>query len=200
MTAQPPSSEPDKVSAGTTWQWRRDDLVDYPSPDWTLRYLFANSGASFTFDATADGGGFLVTRTVAQTAAIAPGSYAWSANVTNDNGTTLFEVGRGTMVVQASLATAGDQRSHAQKVLDAIEAVIEKRATASDLQYQISVGGSMRQLQRIPHADLLKIRNDYRAEVRAEREKARLDQGQRSRRVIRTRFAPLARSPFPRSY
>ncbi len=185
MTAQVPTREPDRLSAATTWTWRRDDLGIYPAPTWTLRYQFTNAAANFTFDAAADGSAFLVTRPVAETTTRAAGTYSWAARVTD--GTSTYEVGRGTLVVLPSLSS-GDARSHARKVLDAIEAVIEGRASRSDLSYTVSVGGSMRMLTTLKPDELASFRNQYRAEVRAEEERERIAQGRPGRRRILTRF------------
>lgn len=180
-----PTREPDRLSAATTWSWRRDDLNDYPASTWTLSYVFRSSSASFNFAAATSGSGFLVTRTVLQTTDIAAGTYSWAARVSD--GTNTVEVGRGTLVVLPSLAD-GDPRSHARKVLDAIEAVIEGRAARSDLAYEIAVNGSMRRLQNVPHADLVALRSKYRAEVKTEEEQARIARGLPGRRRVLTRF------------
>lgn len=54
-----------------------------------------------------------------------------------------------------------DLRSHAKKVLDAIEAVLEKRATKDQESHTIAG----RSLSRTPIADLLMLRDRYRAEL-----------------------------------
>ena len=61
----------------------------------------------------------------------------------------------------AQLAAGHDARSHVQRVLDAIEAVLEKRATLDQEQYRIN----NRELRRTPIADLLKLRDRYRMEL-----------------------------------
>ena len=60
-----------------------------------------------------------------------------------------------------SIAAGHDARSHVQRVLDAIEAVLEKRATLDQEQYRIN----NRELRRTPIADLLKLRDRYRGEL-----------------------------------
>lgn len=56
-----------------------------------------------------------------------------------------------------------DIRGHAQKVLDAIEAVIEKRATKDQESYTIAG----RTLARTPIKDLLELRQKYKDEVKS---------------------------------
>ena len=61
----------------------------------------------------------------------------------------------------AQLAAGHDPRAHVQKVLDAIEAVLENRATLEQEQYQIN----NRSLKRRSIGELLKLRDHYRAEL-----------------------------------
>lgn len=79
-----------------------------------------------------------------------------------------------------SAAPGFDGRSHAEKVLEAIEAVIEGRASLDQSQYTIN----NRSLTRTPVADLLKLRNTYRAEVRAQR-MAKRGRGPSRRHLVR---------------
>jgi hypothetical protein len=180
-----PKSEPAQLRAGLTWQWRREDLPDYPAGTWTLKYQFRGSSAGFNFDATADASHFAVTVAKATTAAYAAGTYTGTGYVTD--GSTDIEVWRGTLTVLPSLS-AGDARGHIRKVLDAIEAVIEGRASKSDLEYEISVNGSMRRLRRIPHADLIVLRETYKRYEAQEIASDRVSSGRPSGRKIVTRF------------
>lgn len=188
MTASVATREPERASAGLTWAWRREDLGDYPATSWTLKYAFrASATAGFTVNASADGTAHAVSIAAATTAAYAAGKYSWVAYV--ENGSTKTEVGRGTLIVDTPLAEA-DPRTHARKVLDAIEAVLENRATQDQMNYSISVGGSSRSLGRTPLADLVALRARYRAEVRQEEEAAKRAAGRPTRTRILTAFSP----------
>jgi hypothetical protein len=66
------------------------------------------------------------------------------------------------------LAPGADGRSFVKQALDAIEAVLAKRATKDQERYVIEVNGSRRELWRTPIGDLLKLRDRYRAEYNAE--------------------------------
>lgn len=57
-----------------------------------------------------------------------------------------------------------DTRSHAKKTLEALEAVIEGRATLDQERYRLN----NRELFRTPLDTLIKLRNQYRAEVSRE--------------------------------
>ena len=166
MTASAPSRELERATAGLTWAWRRDDLGAYPPADgWALKYKFRSATTVFTVEATADGGGYLVSVPAATTNGYAAGSYSWLAYV--ERGADRFGTGTGIMVVDAVFDDS-DPRTHARKVLDAIEAVLENRASQDQMNYSISVGGSSRSLGRTPLADLIALRSRYRTEVKAE--------------------------------
>lgn len=157
--------EPDAVIAGDTWQWRRT-LSDYPAPTWTLTYYLRGINAEASFAATADGMDHLVTVAKATTAAIAPGAYDLLGVVTD--GTSRYTLYAERLVVQpdpASIGAGHDARSHARKTLEALEAVIENKATRDQLEY--AIGG--RSLKRMSPDELLNFRDRYRAEVYAEK-------------------------------
>lgn len=177
------TTEPEELRAGDTWAWRREDLTDYPAGTWSLRYRFANAASSFEVTATADGGAFAVAVAPETTATTEPGRYAWRAYVSD--GTDRYTVGEGETVVLPDLEAvpAGvgvDTRSHAVRVLEAIEAVLERRATKD----QMSMAIQGRQLSRTPIADLLLLRDTYRAEVSRERMAAQSGAG-RARYFVR---------------
>ncbi|WP_123711612.1 hypothetical protein [Sinobacterium caligoides] len=64
--------------------------------------------------------------------------------------------------------TVGDDRTHAKRVLAAIEAVIEKRASRDQMAYSID----SRSLSRTPIADLMLLRDRYKTMVAMEDKKA----------------------------
>ena len=83
------------------------------------------------------------------------------------SGDDAFEVDRGTcrLLPKYNADAALDDRTHAKKVLEAIEAVLENRAGKDQEEY--SIAG--RSLKRTPLDELYALRSKYRAEVFAER-------------------------------
>lgn len=159
---------PDKIGAGLTFE-KPVTLTAYPAPDWVLSVALRGPG-SINLTATADGNQHLLSASAAETAAWVPGVYWYSARVAK--GVDVFEVEAGQVTITADLSVSGDGfdgRSHAQRTLEAIEAVIEKRASLDQERYRIN----NRELYRTPIADLLKLRDLYRAEVRREQAAAR---------------------------
>lgn len=178
--------EPSEFRAGDTVKWTVDTLTgDYPaSGGWGLTYYFRNALASFDAAGVAAGDAFDVTIAAGDSADIAPGEFRWIARV--DKTGEIYTVGTGTTIVKPDLASAGavDDRDHAEKVLAAIEAVIENRATKDQSSYTIG----NRSLARTPMADLIALRDKYDAEVRRLRQQERLKKGLSAGRTIHTRF------------
>lgn len=74
--------------------------------------------------------------------------------------------------------------THAATMLAKIEAVLEGRVDADIENYQIAG----RQITKIPIPELKQLRNDYRAEVRAEQSRDNIAAGKGSGRGARFRF------------
>lgn len=188
MAADIPTTEPLSARAGDTWKWTRT-LADYPASDgWTLKYRFKNAAGGFEVVATASGADHAVSVAASTTAAYVAGDYNWIAWV--EGGTSeKYTVDSGSITVEsdyrgAAATVALDDRSHARKVLTAIEAVIERRATLDQMRYEIEG----RSLERTPIADLLMLRQKYVAAVAAEDAAAKLAGGKAPGGKIQFRF------------
>jgi hypothetical protein len=178
-------AEPQKLVAGDSWNWRRDDLAAYPAGEgWTLKYTLINAIAKIAFDAIGDDDGFKIYQAAPDTAAYAAGTYRFEASVSKDGDR--YRVGTGTIEVLADFAAAAtlDATSHAQRVLTAIEAVIERRATKDQEEYQIDG----RSLKRTAIANLLLLRDRYKREVDNETRADMAARGKKIGRKVVTRF------------
>lgn len=176
MTAPIPLREPTELRAGLTWQWRREDLTDYPAPTWVLKYWFKRTGAAgaqFSITAAADGTAHAVDQAATVSQTYVAGSYTWAAIATSGADAVEVAKGRTEILPRYDTTAAVDDRSHARKVLESIEAVLERRATRDQEEYVI---GS-RSLKRTPMADLLKLRDSYAQAVAAEDAQANLASG-----------------------
>lgn len=175
--------EPQSFSRGDTVQWTKT-LSDYPASLWALTYEFRGA-ASKTIAATASGDDYAVTIAASATATWNVGTYWWEAYVTKT--TERFCVASGTLQVGVNFAdkdVVADHRSHAKKVLDAIEAVIENRATRDQMAYTIAG----RSLQLTPLADLMTLRDRYRTEVQKEQRDELIKRGETQSHRILVRF------------
>ena len=160
---------PKTITAGVTLNFRAT-LTAYPaSSGWSLvAYLRGNS--AIDLNSQADGNQHLFNIPADTTKNYKAGHYGYSLRAIHTTGL-IDEIESGVVEIKADLATVtenSDLRSHAQKTLAAIEAVIENRATLDQERYRIN----NRELYRTPFDTLVKLRGFYRAEVSREQAKA----------------------------
>lgn len=151
------------------------EAEDYPAPEWTLTAYLRGATA---IDIPAIGAEEIHTFEVAGsvTAGYTPGRYTASIRATD--GSDVFELEGGEIEILADVAALDpghDPRAHAERTLEAIEAVIEGRASKDQQSYTING----RSLERTSISDLLLLRDTYKREV------AELNSGGRSRRLLR---------------
>lgn len=181
-----PTTEPAALRAGDTWRWQRT-LADYPASTWTLKYRFRSATlAGFEIVAGASGDVHDITAAAATSAGYSAGRYNWTAWV--ESGSEKFTVAEGEMVVQpdyraAAAAALLDDRSHARKMLAALEAWLESRDPAV-AEYEIAG----RRMRYVPIAELMKLRSRYQQEVAGEDAKAKLARGEHAGRRIQFRI------------
>lgn len=155
---------PSKIGAGVTFR-AVIDAPHYPAPAWSLT-LIARGPSQIDLVARHEEEGHVLEATASLTAAWGAGNYSYVIRAAS--GDDVYQLEAGAFAITPDLAALGgghDPREHAQKVLDAIEAVIESRATIDQQSYMIG----NRSLQRTPIADLLQLRTKYRAEVAAKK-------------------------------
>ena len=172
-------------NAGDTLKWDVS-VPDYPATEgWTLTYeVKSKNDHVATITASADGDGYTVTVPAATSAGYAVGHHHYRAYVTK--GSERYTVDSGDLEILKDFEDSGnyDDRSHAEIVLDAIEAVLESRATKDQESY--SIAG--RSLSRTPIEDLLKLRDRYKTEVISNHRADQIARGLGSTARVRTRF------------
>lgn len=158
------ADEPSKVYAGDTVTWASSQ-ADYPATaGWTLTYYLAiGTEIPADFAATAQGSDFLVTIPAATTAGWAPGTIHWVARVSKD--TEVYTVGEGTIDVLPNPQGAYDRRTHAEKCLAAVTAVLEGLLADPITEYEIDGVKA----KKIPHEQLVKLRAHYASLVRRQK-------------------------------
>lgn len=116
-----------------------------------------SGGASRQLVASPVDGGWVVSLASADSAAFEAGEYSWAVLSEIVAGERLTEK-TGRLTIQPDpLASTGDRRSKAKRILDAIEASIEGRAVKGVESYTIEG----RSLSRTPIPDLLRLRSVY---------------------------------------
>tara|TARA_B100000214_G_scaffold98398_1_gene68516 strand:- start:4180 stop:4767 length:588 start_codon:yes stop_codon:yes gene_type:complete len=178
--------EPTVCYAGTTWKWKIDNS-DYPADQWTLVYYFRENKGQYSFDitATADDKTHVVTYAKTDTDDIAPGIYAGQGFVSK--GSERFIIYDGTLEVLPDFnlqKTGQDLRSHSEKVLEQIKALLEGRFVSDDASY--SIAG--RSLTKLSPQELIEAKDYYQKRVVTELRKNRARQGLHTGQTIRNYF------------
>lgn len=184
-----PTREPAQLVVGDRWAWKRADLaVDYPVASYSLKYSLRLLGAGTTeieITAGETGGEYVIEVASATTAGKTAGTYAWQAYITRTSDSERVLVGQGTveLVANRDVATT-EPRSYARRMLAAIEAVMENRASKDQEEYSIQG----RSLKRTSLPDLMVWRDRFREEVRQELAAERMAQGMGSDRFAGIRL------------
>ncbi|HQU89420.1 MAG TPA: hypothetical protein PK620_11945 [Denitromonas sp.] len=166
MPTEIPTTEPLTLRAGDSATWRKS-LGDYPAgAGWVLSYTLISAAAKHSFNAAADGDDHLVTLAAATTAAWPAGRYTLIAQATLAPDRYTLSTTDLHVLEDLAAAASFDGRSHARRMLDAIEAALEKRATAEQLDL-IELSIFSRTSKRGDGA-LLEARSKYLIEVRRE--------------------------------
>ena len=183
-----PTQVPSELQLGDFWAWKRDDLAaDYPVADYALTYEFnlidGSTAANFTLTATESGDEYIIS--TSSTTSYTVGNYNWISYITRSSDSARVKLEEGYVEIQDNYATTSNSvRSHAKKVLDAIEAVIENRASMD--QQSMSIAG--RSLSRMSITDLMTFRDRYKAEYLKEVKIARIKNGLASGNTIKVNF------------
>ena len=166
-----PTREPEKITAGDYVKWKREysDCVDpygdecKASAGWELTYALVNGDSLIAITAATSTDDYLVTLSAATTAAYAAGTYHWQAYVTKSATSERYRIESGTIEILpnfASQSSGYDDRSHAKKVLDALEARLENRATKD----QAAMVVSGMEIAYMPIHRVLEWRDKYKVE------------------------------------
>lgn len=162
-------SLPTTITAGDTFSYVVTSATYTNSDGYTVYLKLRGAGSiDLTGTATTDSE-FTITETAANTANWTAGFYKYVIYASDGTNEYTLDTGTTEVTLRADLDPTTDIRSHAQKVLDAIEAVIEGRASTDQQSYTING----RSLTRMTVDDLLKFRRLYKQEVKKEQGKYR---------------------------
>lgn len=169
MATRSSLAPPARLYAGDSWAWEIPDSVAYPSAEFLLRYALApeRGGAPILVEPAALGTLLAFAVPATATASLAPGRWRWTlaaSDLAIEGARATIEAGEFEVLPDPMAALGGDARSQARRILDAIEATIEGRATKDAAQYTIEG----RSITRTPLPELLKARDVYRRMVRRE--------------------------------
>lgn len=187
MTATIPINEPIEIISGTTLKFTKN-LENYkPEDGWTLTYIFANLDskkeiiASDNSDST-----HLVSSTLTGWTSCV---YKWQAFVSKASERYLVDSGSLNVIADFAQHDRIDTRSHVKKALDALEAMIEGKATKDQTSYTISTPeGSSRTLSRLSFNEVLDAHKYYKNLYENEQAKERRKNGLPSKHVTKVAF------------
>jgi len=147
------------VNFGAT-AWR----AEFSGAEWSMRILLRGP-AAYGMDAERDAARHVWSVSAAETAEWIPGEYAYQVRAYAGDEAHVVEEGRTRIIADfAALPEGHDPRSENRRALDAINAVLAKRATLDQERYRIN----NRELYRMSVADLLRLRAHFVRLVRAE--------------------------------
>lgn len=159
---------PTRIHAGDTLAFN-DEVYNYSSKDsWLIRYVLVTGINKYQFDSTANHGRHDFYVSASTTSKWVSDSYKWAAYAVS--GDDRHTIATGTIEVLPDLtASAADQRHHVERMLKAIEAMLEGKASIDQQTY--SVNG--RSVGRYTFEELIVLRDKYKGELvnlkRAER-------------------------------
>ena len=183
MAVQTFTSLPDSFTAGDAFSFSRT-LADFSAASsWTVEYLFrSDTGQKIRVEGSGSGTTWTFTFNSELSGGFDAGHWTYTllAFLQNDRRT----VETGYILVEPD-PEADSPPTHAEKVLAALEAALEGRLS-KDQAERYSIGGQS--IDKIPAMELRKLRDAYRAEVAAERNKDRQRRGLRSKRYVGAKF------------
>ena len=186
-----PTNVPETLTVGDRWAWKREDIAtDYAPASFTLTYSFRLLSSAATEIALTSSvisettSAYVIEVPSATTAGYTKGDYSYQEYITNGSAQRVV-VSTGYLSVTPNLdADGADPRSHARIVFDALEAMLENRASID--QSSMSVAG--RSLSRMTPEEIRDWYEYYRHKVNLEVKKDRISKGLATGSLIKARF------------
>ncbi len=184
------TTEPLTVTAGDRIKWKKF-FTDYkPEDSWVLTYALINSSGKEEITATDNSDSYHLVDVLPDDSGVwASGEYRWNAYVTKSTERYLVDDGLITINPNFSKLDTYDSRSHVKKVLDALDALIEGKASKDQLTYSISTpGGASRSLTRLNLSEAIQARRTYYGMYKRELARERVRNGKSAGNKVKVRF------------
>lgn len=162
-------NEPKEITAGFQYSWT-ESLSDYPADNgWVLKYILLNASNKIEFESIPDNSSHLIELTPETTDEFIAGVYTLYKYVEHTDGRK-FQITSFSYTINASpiSATTLDTRTHARKMLEALEALELGRASVQ--QKAFSIAG--RSIEYLTPEEIIKWKNHYQRVVFAEENKS----------------------------
>lgn len=174
---------PSTIQAGDTLPLSAS-LSSYPASEYQLSITLVGPASRYVISYAADGENHVATISALDSSEYGAGKYTYHARVSKGDERYTVETGTTTVKPDVSTKQSFDARHHVEKVLEAIEAVLEGKAT----QDHLSVTFNGRAITRYAPEQLLKWRSVYKQELKSIQKAERLKQGLSSGNKIMVRF------------
>lgn len=171
MALEPIDHIPEELQIGDTWFFELE-YDDHPATAWDLVIYFANPENTYSATASANASAHRFTVAATTTDDYVPGGYSYQIRAEHKTDGRVFTVGEGYVDFMAPLSEQADHRDRIKKTLDAIDAVIENRASTDQL--SVSVAG--RSISRMGINEL----RDFRAWYSQQWERLKAKQRQKA--------------------
>ena len=188
-SANYPTTEPEVLTIGDRWVWKRTDLgTDYAPSSYALSYnarLLGTGSTTFSITASESGTEYIVEVASSTTSSRTVGVYAWNMYITRSSDSERIALDSGKFELKDNLATSSaDQRTHAAKMVDYLEATQESLAQKLTSSYSITDRSNTLRAMDEVSVQL----NYYRAVYNRESMKDRAKSGRRTGQNILVRF------------
>ena len=184
-----PTTEPELLVIGDRWVWKRTDIgTDYAPSSYALSYnarLLGTGSTTFSITASESGTEYIVAVASSTPASRTVGVYAWHMYITRSSDSERIALDSGKFELKDNLATSSaDQRTHAAKMVDYLEATQESLAQKLTSSYSITDrSNTLRSMDEVS----VQL-NYYRAVYNRESMKDRAKSGRRTGQNILVRF------------
>lgn len=154
------------ITAGDSFKLSNIKFSEFkPSDGWTLNLVMKGT-STISLVAHLDSNGNWEFKSIASvTANWSPGKYNYVLYVSLADDQHTVKSGTVEIVQRADLAPEGDQRTWAEKALEAVEAVIEGKASRDQASYSIKG----RSVSRYTFVDLMSLREELKRVIREEK-------------------------------
>lgn len=184
MSIQPINHIPDELRLGDTWFFELS-YSSFPAGTWNLVAYFSSCAEKFSATGAQNGTAHRFTVAASTTAGYEAGGYNYQLRAEHASDGRKFTVGDGYVDLLPPLSKQADHRSRVKKILDALDAVIEGRATNDHL--AVSVAG--RSISKMGVRELQEFRAWYAQQWDLQKGKDRQKAfGQSRQSTIKARF------------
>jgi len=182
-STQYPTTEPEVLTIGDRWVWKRTDIGStYAPSSYALSYrarLLGAGSTNFSFTASESGTDYIVEISSSTTTSYTAGTYAWAMYITRSSDSERFALDTGKFEVQTNLVTSSaDPRSHAAKMVDYLETTLESLAQKLTTAYSVSDrSNTLRSMDEV-RGELNYQKTVYNREIQKDRVKSGKKTGQ----------------------